>query len=40
MISRALAKKVHTKGSERIQTPPIIVYKPKKAITESRKSIQ
>lgn len=40
MISKAFPKKVHINGSVKIQTPPMIVYNQKKAITDKIKRIQ
>lgn len=39
-MSRAFANHVHTKGSVKMQTPPIYLYSTKKAATDKRKSIQ
>ena len=39
-MSKAFANQVHTKGSVKIQTPPIYLYNTKKAATDKRKSIQ
>jgi len=39
-MSKALAKKVQTNGRVKIHTPPITVYKKKKAATDKIKRIQ
>jgi hypothetical protein len=40
MISSAFANHVHTKGSVKMQTPPIYLYSTKKAATDKRKRTQ
>ena len=40
IMSSAFANHVHTKGSTKMQTPPIYLYNTKKAATDKRKSIQ
>jgi hypothetical protein len=39
-MSKALAKKVQINGRVKIHTPPIMVYKKKKAATDKIKRIQ
>jgi hypothetical protein len=39
-MSSAFANHVQTKGSVKMQTPPIYLYNPKNATTDKRKSTQ